>query len=439
MSSVEEETILAERVLDAAQRTIENVRIRFGRTHKVDERFIGLSRSIVWLGPCHRRGGGFNFLCDYGNMRNVAHKMVLKQMLSDYGNLISRLKDTGATPLNKRRKKYEQCRNTAINSSNDLEFEINGHFISLATFMPTKVRELRKAETEEWLSKNTTFENLYQLYSTEYGTLLNDENDPFNDQYDTNDVLENNAVHPDFGNLLLTTPVQYREIYVTSAILPNTKPFLENYDISNQQHKRPFTQPPTTQQPYTPITNVNSNIPTTQQYTRTQPYTLISHTNSNIPTTQQYTRTQPYTHISHTNSNIPFFSQTQPYQHTTRPNMTTPPNTQQKTHTEYISTQQTHFTSKKITPLFSTPDMPSLYSFSGRPHDTSSSPMKSSDLSINDDRSMMKTLLAAATAASKALKQKEEILKKEKDADGSTFTLTQAEPEGSSIGGLFIK
>jgi hypothetical protein len=83
--------------------------------------------------------------------------------------------------------------------------------------------------------------------------------------------------------------------------------------------------------------------------------------------------------------------------------------------------------------------MPSLYSFSGRPHDTSSSPMKSSDLSINDDRSMMKTLLAAATAASKALKQKEEILKKEKDADGSTFTLTQAEPEGSSIGGLFIK
>lgn len=146
---------IAGMVIANASRRIENCHIRFGRTHKVHKRFEGIARGIQWRGPCKRRGGAFVILCDYGNMVKQEHRMVLKQMLEDYSQYVLTLSTTNASPIKKRRKSYQVCRNKAVNSSNDLELLIDGRWVPFGQYMPTPVRELQPSAVSMWLACQT--------------------------------------------------------------------------------------------------------------------------------------------------------------------------------------------------------------------------------------------------------------------------------------------
>lgn len=148
------ERFLANRILEIASKKIRNCRIRFGRTHKVSKRFNGIARFITWKGPCKRRGGAFVLICDYSNLRQEEHKMVLLQMMQDYSSHLLQLKLSGAIPDKKRRKGFEVCRNTTINASNDLELFINDGWISFGAYIPSNVRELQVDAVNVWLGHN---------------------------------------------------------------------------------------------------------------------------------------------------------------------------------------------------------------------------------------------------------------------------------------------
>jgi hypothetical protein len=167
---------MARRIIDVASHDIVNCPIRFGRTHKVQRRFVGTARSIIWKGPCKRRGGAFVILCDYDTMREQEHKMVLLQMIEDYSEHLLQLKLVGAKPEKKRRKQYDVCRNKTINSSTDLQLYIHGKWLSFGKYMPSKVRELVMFDTRNWLTRHASKPHLSN--STQPIDLRNDGN-PF--------------------------------------------------------------------------------------------------------------------------------------------------------------------------------------------------------------------------------------------------------------------
>jgi len=154
MDSDEHSRAVANRIVSALSFHVSGCPIRFGRTHKVTQRFEGRAHGIQWKGPCRRRGGAFVVLCDYGTMKKQEHRMVLKQMLLDYSEFLHYLRCSNAQPLKKRRNPYEPVRNKAVNASNDLELFIKGAWISFGNLFPTKVRQLQSPHVENWLLAN---------------------------------------------------------------------------------------------------------------------------------------------------------------------------------------------------------------------------------------------------------------------------------------------
>jgi hypothetical protein len=151
-TTTQHDRLLADQVLEVARHQFRDCPIRFGRTHKVDMRFEGSARDIVWKGPCKRRGGGFIIVCDYRHLQLQEHRVVLKQMLEDYANHVLGLKSEKVTPIQKRRKAFDICRNTAVNSTNDLELLVGEVWMSLGDYMPTRVRELQVDAVAAWLA-----------------------------------------------------------------------------------------------------------------------------------------------------------------------------------------------------------------------------------------------------------------------------------------------
>lgn len=143
--------ILADEIIQIALIELVGCKIRFGRTHKVEKRFEGWCRWIVWEGHCKRKGGSFVLLCDYKHLTKQNHKTILKRMLHDYAKHIIELKRSKSKPLTKRRKCYDKCRNMAINSSTDLEIFMNGVWQKFGDYLPNDVRMLDKKATKEWL------------------------------------------------------------------------------------------------------------------------------------------------------------------------------------------------------------------------------------------------------------------------------------------------
>ena len=149
------EVDIASNILEVVNPKLSGCRIRFGRTHKIPNRFVGNVRSVRWDGPTKRRGGAFVLICDYNNLYNQEHRVILKQMLQDYSEQMLFLKKTNTKPAQKRRKPFQPVQNTAINTTNDLEIEIDGQWTSYGTYLPTCVRELQPIEVEKWLMIHT--------------------------------------------------------------------------------------------------------------------------------------------------------------------------------------------------------------------------------------------------------------------------------------------
>lgn len=150
------EVDIASNILEVVNPKLSGCRIRFGRTHKIPNRFVGNVRSVRWDGPTKRRGGAFVLICDYKHLYNQEHRVVLKQMLQDYSEQMLFLKKTNTKPAQKRRKPFQPVQNTAINTTNDLEIEIDGQWTSYGTYLPTCVRELQPIEVAKWLMIHTT-------------------------------------------------------------------------------------------------------------------------------------------------------------------------------------------------------------------------------------------------------------------------------------------
>lgn len=146
------ETDVACIILQIVNTKLSGCRIRFGRTHKIPQRFMGYIRAVRWDGPTKRRGGAFVLICDYKHLRNQEHRVVLKQMLQDYSEQMKYLKENNAKPPQKRRKPFQPVQNSSINTTNDLELEVDGEWVSYGTYLPTNVRELQPVEVQNWLS-----------------------------------------------------------------------------------------------------------------------------------------------------------------------------------------------------------------------------------------------------------------------------------------------
>lgn len=124
---------------------------RFGRIHKIDKTFNGMVRDVVWNGPCKRRGGGFELICDYKDLKGESHKVVLRRMFEDYTKHVAYLVAKKVKPLKKRRKAYTMSVNTTINSAKDLQLCIGGEWKPLHQVFPSDVRELEPASCRLWL------------------------------------------------------------------------------------------------------------------------------------------------------------------------------------------------------------------------------------------------------------------------------------------------
>lgn len=158
-----EQLVLAEYVVRKITPVISNCPIRFGRTHKVDRRFIGVSRYIWWQGPCARRGGSFVIVCDYGDLKGQAHSTVLKKMLSDYSEYLQMLSRSNAVPK-KGRKPFSICRTQCVNMAVDLEFFVGGMWQPLCQILPTKVRELDQEAVLKWVDEEVEDQESIQMH-----------------------------------------------------------------------------------------------------------------------------------------------------------------------------------------------------------------------------------------------------------------------------------
>lgn len=119
-----------------------NSQVRFGRTSKIKERFVGKIDGVTWA-HCKRRGGGFYVWIVYGGLGGRPHHAVLRDMVHDYAAHVASLRVAGSEVKN--------IRNMSVSLPRDLEIEIHGGWVSLGELFPINVRELMVQACNHWL------------------------------------------------------------------------------------------------------------------------------------------------------------------------------------------------------------------------------------------------------------------------------------------------
>ena len=126
-------------ILQLCHRLVVGTSWRFGRTTKTKKRFVGTCTGIIWKGPSKRKGGAFFFLGTYKHHVGCAHNDVIRLMMADY-QAEFQAKDTSTKK--------------AVTATHDLEFKVNGTWISLGKMVPSKVRELDHESVDRWLEQH---------------------------------------------------------------------------------------------------------------------------------------------------------------------------------------------------------------------------------------------------------------------------------------------
>ena len=128
---------MQEQILSTLNNFLCPVTVRFGRTSKITETFVGNLLYCTWSAT-GRKGGGFVFHIEYGG-RCDSHHVVLPNMLADYTRCIDAYIEKGA--------KLKQVKNCVLNPTKDLQVLLSGCKPQpLGSIFPTRIRELADQE-----------------------------------------------------------------------------------------------------------------------------------------------------------------------------------------------------------------------------------------------------------------------------------------------------
>lgn len=133
-----------------------NVRVRWGRIHKIPHRFIGILQRVSY-----EKKSGFMFFILYKDI-TACHKIILKQMQHDYFTQIDILRGTNFK-MKKQRQPLKMPITKTINVSHDMHFEINGTWIKYVYFLPSPVRKLHHNESKEWIMSHSSNNSCTQI------------------------------------------------------------------------------------------------------------------------------------------------------------------------------------------------------------------------------------------------------------------------------------
>ncbi len=124
---------MQEHILSTLNNFLCPVTVRFGRTSKISETFVGNLLYCTWSAT-GRKGGGFVFHIEYGG-RCESHTVVLPHMLADYTRCIDAYIEKGA--------KLKPVKNCVLNPTKDLQVLLPGCKPQpLGMIFPTRIREL---------------------------------------------------------------------------------------------------------------------------------------------------------------------------------------------------------------------------------------------------------------------------------------------------------
>ena len=100
----------------------------------------------------NRKGGPLQLNCDYQDRKGVSHQSVLKSWLELYNK---ETRELAGTKKGTRKKPIRANENNIINAAKDLDLCIDGKWISMSDFIPTKVRELDPHAVREFIDERT--------------------------------------------------------------------------------------------------------------------------------------------------------------------------------------------------------------------------------------------------------------------------------------------
>jgi hypothetical protein len=135
---------MQEQILAVLNNFLCPVTVRFGRTSKITETFVGNLLYCTWSAT-GRKGGGFVFHIEYGGMCE-SHHVVLPIMLADYTRCIEAYIEKGA--------KLKPVKNCVLNPTKDLQILLPGcKPQQLGSILPTRIRELTdRNECWAWIN-----------------------------------------------------------------------------------------------------------------------------------------------------------------------------------------------------------------------------------------------------------------------------------------------
>lgn len=139
-----EQLSMASNVCDAFKSVYGGCTVRFGRVTKLSTQFTGKIVNITWQ-PSFRKGGGFNILIKYKNQDPKSHKQILKEMLKDYMDCVTK------------HGQLKTVKTITTNPTKDLQIYVHKEWINLGILFPIEVREIKSLEKcQKWINTLST-------------------------------------------------------------------------------------------------------------------------------------------------------------------------------------------------------------------------------------------------------------------------------------------